>query len=315
MDIRNVDLNLLVILDTLLRVQSASRAADVLNMSQPAISSALKKLRLLLGDPLFARSAHGLQPTPRARQMTVPLQQILDHIRTDILQPPDNFVPKTAARCFKLSLTDVGELVLLPRLLARLRAAAPGVTVHSMSLPVPMLEDALRTGAVDVAVGYFPAQASALIHEQHLFSHSFVCLMRAGHPLSDSPMTLEQFINAEHVLVESRGRSHEIFDNELRDKAIARKVVVTVSHHLALPAILARSDLIAAVPFAIGRELGRGARLKIVEPPIHTSTAEVKQIWHARFENDHGNRWLREMLRDLFGEGRGGGNARRSARN
>ena len=306
MDIRNVDLNLLVILDTLLRVQNASRAAEVLNLSQPAISSALKKLRLLLGDPLFARSPHGLQPTPRARQLTGPLQQILDHIRIDILQPPDAFTPKTAARCFRLSLTDVGELVLLPRLLTRLRAAAPGVSLHSVTLPVPMLDDALRTGAVDVAVGFFQTGSSALIHEQYLFSHTFICLMRAGHPLAQEPLTLERFVDAEHVVVEPRGRSHEIFENALHEQGISRKVVMLVGHHLALPAILVRSDLIATVPFAIGRALGRGARLKLIETPVRTAAAAVKQIWHARFENDHGNRWLRETISGLFGEGKGG---------
>jgi DNA-binding transcriptional LysR family regulator len=313
MDIRKVDLNLLVVLDTLLRLQSASRAAAVLNLSQPAISSALRKLRLLFGDPLFVRSAHGLHPTPRALRLVQPLHEVLDRIRTDILEPRTAFVAKTASRRFTLALTDVGELVLLPRLLTRIRSTAPAVSVHSVSLAPAALEDALRTGAVDVAIGYFPAAGSSLIHEQRLFSHSFVCVMRFGHPLARVRMTVRQFLDAEHVLVEPQGKSHEVFERSLSERGLSRRVVATVSHHLALPMILGDSDLIATVPFAVGRALRRTARIKMAEPPIGAPEAEVKQIWHARFENDPANRWLRTIVVDLFGnrEKRRRGNSRR----
>jgi DNA-binding transcriptional LysR family regulator len=181
MDIRKIDLNLLVVLDALLRLQNVSRAAEALGMSQPALSYALKRLRPLLDDPLFVRSARGMQPTPRAQQLAEPLRAVLDMVQRDVLQQP-RFDPATTERSVTFNMADVGELVFLPRLLAHLKVAAPGIDVRTVSTPPSLLEDALRSGAVDLAVGYFPGMDGAAIYQQRLFSHSFVCLVRKDHP-------------------------------------------------------------------------------------------------------------------------------------
>src|SRR5258706_10593668 len=155
MDIRKADLNLLLVLDALLRLRSASRAAEALDMSQPAVSFALGKLRTQFKDPLFIRAARGMRPTPRAEELALPLQDVLDRIKTGLLMPP-RFDATTSQRTFTFNMADIGELVFLPALRARLEAVAPMANIKTVSTPPALLEEAMRSGDVDLAVGYFP---------------------------------------------------------------------------------------------------------------------------------------------------------------
>ena len=182
MDIRKVDLNLLVVFDMLLRLQSVTRTAEALGMSQPAMSLALNKLRTAFSDPLFVRNSRGLSPTPRAEQLVIPMRHVLDQIKNDVLRQP-SFDPATTDRTFTFNMADVGELVFLPRLHAHLRAAAPGANIRTVSTPPAQLEEAMESGEVDLAVGYFPGLKGAAMYQQRLFSHSFVCIVRKDHPV------------------------------------------------------------------------------------------------------------------------------------
>jgi DNA-binding transcriptional LysR family regulator len=185
MDIRKVDLNLLVVFDMLLRLQSVTRAAEALGMSQPAMSLALNKLRAAFGDPLFIRGSRGISPTPRAEQLAVPLQHVLDQIKNDVLRQP-SFDPAKTERTFTFNMADVGELVFLPRIYAHFRAVAPGANIRTVSTPPAQLVEAMQSGEVDLAVGYFPGLEGAAIYQQRLFSHSFVCIVRKDHPVCGS---------------------------------------------------------------------------------------------------------------------------------
>lgn len=299
MDIADVDLNLLVVFDALLRNRSVSGAARALKMSQPATSFALNRLRKMFGEPLFVRTSRGIHPTPFAESLTAPLEAILDRIRSDLLQQP-TFDPATERRSVTLNMQDIGELVFLPRILGRLNKIAPGLQLRTVNLPAPLLEPALRSGEVDIALGHFPDLAGAALFQQRLFSHSFVCIVRADHPTIKDEMTRRQFLDGLHAVVHPAGHMNDSLEAELQAQGLTRKVSVRIEHFLAVPTILSQSNLIFTVPYAIGAGLAKLADIKLVKPPFKAKPRIIKQHWHSRFQHDGANRWLRSVVAELF---------------
>src|SRR5882672_592293 len=173
-NVADLDLNLLRAFDAVLRDGSVTAAAERLGLSQPAMSNALARLRRLLGDPLFMRTASGMRPTPFAQQLAAPVQQALDLIRASFSQQA-GFDPGTSDRIFRLQLTDVGEIAFLPPLLERLQRDAPRVRIETQHLPQDEVSDALASGDVDVAVGFLPELSSGVV-AQRLFRDRYVCL-------------------------------------------------------------------------------------------------------------------------------------------
>lgn len=302
MNIRDLDLNLLIVFDALLRTRSVTRAAAELSMSQPATSFALNRLRSMLGDPLFVRTARGIHPTPHAEHLAGPLTAILERIRADLLQQP-TFVPEAAERTMTLNMPDIGELVFLPSILKRLAAVAPKISVRTVNLPIADIEPSLRAGTVDLALGFFPQLQSAALYQQRLFTHSFVCVVRRDHPSIGDKLTRKQFLDSDHAVV-AGGNADDSLDGELRDQGMARRVVLRVEHYLALPTILSESNLIFTVPYAIGAGLAKLADIKLVQPPFKAKPRLVKQHWHSRFQHDPANRWMRGIVAELFVERR-----------
>jgi DNA-binding transcriptional LysR family regulator len=299
MDIADVDLNLLVVFDALLRNRSVSGAARALKMSQPATSFALNRLRKMFGEPLFVRTSRGIHPTPYAESLSAPLEAILDRIRSDLLQQP-TFDPTTEQRSVTFSMQDIGELVFLPQILGRLNKIAPGLQLRTVNLPAPLLEPALRSGEVDIALGHFPDLDGAALFQQRLFSHSFVCIVRADHPTIKAEMTRRQFLDGLHAVVHPAGHMNDSLEAELQAQGLMRKVSVRIEHFLAVPTILSQSNLIFTVPYAIGEGLAKLADIKLVKPPFKAKPRIIRQHWHARFQRDAANRWLRSVVAELF---------------
>jgi DNA-binding transcriptional LysR family regulator len=299
MDIADLDLNLLVVLDALLRTRSVSGAARMLGMSQPATSLALQRLRKAFGEPLFVRTARGIHPTPYAEGLRAPLEAILDRIRADLLQQP-TFDPANVERSVTFNMQDIGELVFLPRILERLSALAPGVHVRTVNLPTSYIEPALRAGEVDLALGHFPELDHAALFQQRLFTHSFICLVREGHPTIGSEMTRRQFTEGRHAVVHPSGQLNDTLESELATQGLTRQIAVRIEHFLAVPTILSQSDLICTVPYAIGASLAKLGDIKLVRPPFKAKPRVVRQHWHSRFHHDAANRWLRGVVAELF---------------
>ncbi|MBL8269145.1 LysR family transcriptional regulator [Steroidobacter sp.] len=299
MDIADVDLNLLVVFDALLRARSVSGAARALKMSQPATSFALNRLRKMFGEPLFVRTSRGIHPTPFAESLTAPLEAILDRIRSDLLQQP-SFDPATERRSVTFNMQDIGELVFLPRILARLNEIAPGLQLRTVNLPAPLLEPALRSGEVDIALGHYPDLTGAALFQQRLFSHSFVCIVRADHPTIKDEMTRRQFLDGVHAVVHPAGYLNDSLETELQAQGLTRKVSVRIEHFLAVPTILMQSNLIFTVPYAIGAGLAKLADITLVKPPFKAKPRVIRQHWHTRFQHDGANRWLRSVVAELF---------------
>jgi DNA-binding transcriptional LysR family regulator len=299
MDISDVDLNLLVVFNALLKSRSVSGAARTLKMSQPATSFALNRLRKMFGEPLFVRTSRGIHPTPYAESLSAPLEAILDRIRSDLLQQP-TFDPATEQRSVTFNMQDIGELVFLPRILARLNQIAPGLQLRTVNLPAPLIEPALRSGDVDIALGHFPDLDAATLFQQRLFSHSFVCIVRADHPTIEDQMTRRQFLDGQHAVVHPAGHMNDSLEAELQAQGLMRKVSVRIEHFLAVPTILSQSNLIFTVPYAIGEGLAKLADIKLVKPPFKAKPRIIRQHWHTRFQHDGANRWLRSMVAELF---------------
>ncbi|MBV8628096.1 MAG: LysR family transcriptional regulator, partial [Paraburkholderia sp.] len=246
-----LDLNLIPYLVAMEETRNVSRAAERLGVSQPRVSTALGRLREYFGDPLFVRTSRGMEPTPRAMALIPAAREALGSIEKGLLESQE-FDPATSTHTFSLALSDVGEIVFLPRLLQLFAERAPNANLRSVSLPPSHVERGLESGDVDLAVGYFPDLSGNNFFQQRLFTHRFICLLRSGHPLARAPLTLEQFVNSGHAVVRAEGRSQEVLEKFLEKKRIRRRAVLETPHFMSLPFILARTDLIATVPHAIG---------------------------------------------------------------
>ena len=300
MNVGDLDLNLLRAFDAVLRDGSVTAAGDRLGLSQPAMSNALSRLRRLLDDPLFVRTPSGMRPTPFAQRLAAPVRQALDLIQTTLAQQAA-FDPRTSQRSFRLQLSDVGEIVFLPALLEHLEREAPGVRIDTGQLPQDEVSEALSAGEIDLAVGFLPG-LSAGVESKRLFRDRYVCLVRAEHPRIGSRITLAQFLAASHVLVSARGSAHEIVEQTLRNKGLARRIALRVPHFTVIPMILARSDHMVIVPEGLTRAIARFGRFKSLKPPVDIPALDVKVHWHERFGRDPGIAWLRGMLLDLYTE-------------
>lgn len=297
-----IDLNLLPIAVALYELRSVSRAAQKLDMSQPAVSTALAKLRRAFDDPLFVRTSRGMEPTPRAQALIGPAREALERIDHEVLADT-RFDPAKAERPFTFALSDVGEMVFLPRLLARLRQAAPNAPVRSVTLPLAQIEQGLESGDIDLALGYFPDLKRNSFFQQRLFSHTFRCLLRADHPIRGTRLTLEQFLSLEHAVVRAESRGQEVFENYLAKRRIERRIVLRTPHFMSIPSIVAKSDLVVTVPHALAMYFaGLAANLKIVEPELDIPWIDLKQHWHRRYHDDARSRWLRALAAELFSD-------------
>jgi len=297
---RSFDLNLLPVLVRIYDHGSVSAAAAQLGMSQSAISMALAKLRLKYGDPLFHRVGHGMQPTVRMRGMIDPLREVLSRV-DGTFTAEHAFEPGTTEQVFTFAMTDLGEMVFLPKILRRIRQLAPRASVRSVAASAAHIERGLETGEIDLAVGYFPDLRDKSFMEKHLFFHHFACLLRAHHPITAPTLSVAQFLSLEHAVVYGAGRTYEMFEKFLRSKKIHRRVALRTPHFMSIPFIISQSDLIVTVPHAVGVFVKSvHMNIRIAQPPMRTPRIDLKMHWHRNFQRDAKNRWLRDIVSDLF---------------
>jgi DNA-binding transcriptional LysR family regulator len=300
MELSDLDLNLLVVFQQLLRDRRVSRVAVTLGLSQPAVSNALRRLRGLLGDELFLRTPAGMEPTPYALQLAAPVGQALDTLR-DALNVRASFDPATSSRCFSLAMTDVGETYFLPVLMDALAREAPGVTLRCVPVADAALREEMAAGRVDLALGWLP-QLQAGFFQQALFRQRYVALMREGHPLAArSTVSTAQYRQAAHARVVSTGTGHGQVEAALDRLGVARTVQLTLPHYVALGHVLGSTDLLATVPerFAERACLPFGLVARPLTLKLPGST--IAQLWHAHLHRDPGHQWLRGLLARRFG--------------
>jgi DNA-binding transcriptional LysR family regulator len=294
---RRVDLNLLVVFDAIYKSGNLGSAGATIGLSPSAMSHALSRLRVLFKDPLFVRLPRGLQPTPLAGTLAPAVAQSLGAIRGVFEQA--GFDPATSKRVFSVAMTDLGERILLPALCAHLAKVAPGVTLETCQPRLREIRDAMASGEVNLLLGVIP-ELEAGFRERTLLRSTYVCMVREGHPHIRRTLSLKQFRETPHVLVNvnpSTGAGHaRAIEETLRDPAIAARIAVRNAHFLALPGIILSTDYIATLPRGLALSFQEQHRLRIFPPPVPIPEADVKLYWHDRYHHEPGNKWLREVL-------------------
>lgn|SRR5690606_8059143 len=299
MDLRRVDLNLLKIFESIYRLRTLSQVADEVALTQPAISHALARLRTTVGDRLFVRTASGLDPTPRADELIGPVKAALALIEESLSSSPV-FNPVDCTREFRLLLSDLGELIYVPKLLRYLRREAPNVRISVRQVSRMNFEAMLRDRDADLAVGNLSMVGDALKY-RHLFSDRWVALRARSHA-GKRPLTVREFERCPHVLVEPPGvvTIHHALTDALQRKEISRNVVLTIPHFLALPSVIMSSDLLAVVPNSVAISLPSARELCVQELPFAVPPLQVRMYWHPRREGDQAHAWLRSVFETLF---------------
>lgn len=296
-----LDTRLLQVFDEIYKTRSVSRAAEQLGLGQSIVSLDLGKLRRHFGDPLFVRTSSGMEPTSLGEELVQPIRRAIEALEA-ALQHRTSFDAATVQRVFRIAMTDISQLVLLPRLWERLHQVAPGVQVEVVNLS-PETAHMLEIGAVDLALGFIP-QLDAGFYQQALFDQNYVCLASIDHPRIQGALSLAQFAQEEHAIVVSPGTGHSHLDSELARQNIQRKVVLRVPNFLGVAFVVEYTDLIVTVPSRLGEMLSRHGRFRIHRAPFENIEYTVQQFWHKRFHHDLGNRWLRGLVRQLLGEHR-----------
>ncbi len=299
MNIGALDITTLRIFDALMRTGHVTNTGAELGLSQPSVSFALNKLRTLADDALFVRTANGMEATPKAMKMAEPIRQVLYVMENEVFSP-DTFDPETTDRSFTLCMSDIGEIVFLPKLVEHLDRLAPNASIRTVSLPHQEVEEALANGNADLAVGYYPDLTRANFFQQKLYDDYFVCLMRTHHPLAGTRLSMQGFQSSAHLVVRAEGRSQELFDTFLDKRRLVRRIKLVIPHFMSIPHLLLDTDLIATVPHSCAVSLLRLGFLKMMPVPMKAPRFELQQHWHARYHRDVANRWLRKAIHDAF---------------
>jgi DNA-binding transcriptional LysR family regulator len=291
-----LDMNLLRLFEAVYRLGSVSRAAEAVGLSQPAASQGLTRLRLALGDALFVRANGCMRPTLRAERLASVVQPAISAIQ-GVLKEDDEFNPSRSRMTLRLHMSDIGEARLLPELISALRREAPGVRVHTAPLPHSEIADALETGAIHFALGFLPSVTGTARIE--LLRDRYAIVVRAGHPLlsaTKSRATVQDLRRLEYVAVRSHSETFRI----LHELGLDNRLVVTSEHFLALPAIIARTDLAVVMPSAIALGFVDTKKYALLPTALPRSAFTVSLHWSHRFDVDPAHQWMRQLFIDLF---------------
>ena len=294
-----LSIKLLRLFDLLYSTNSVTRAGEAMGQSQPTVSNWLSRLRKQLGDELFVRTAAGMQATPRAEELIVPVREALAALRR-VAAPAEAFDPSSATRRFRICMTDASHITLLPRLLAHVRAVASGVRLEAARID-DQTGQALQSGQADLAIGLVPWLESGF-YQQVLYPQDWVCLVNARHPrIGAKGVGLRDYKAEAHIGIVG-GTGVQLLEAALERHAVERRILLELPGFLGLAAIVSTTDLVATVPRHIGETLASSgsSALTVYDCPVPVPPFTVKQHWHARYHQDPANRWLRALCEELF---------------
>jgi len=290
---RHNDLNLLMIFDAIMTEGAITRAADRLAMTQPAVSNALSRMRTAWGDDLFVKDGRGIQPTAFARnlwsQIQSPLSQLEDAVN------PTHFDPATAQRTFRIAAMDtIVEMVFGP-LRQTIEKEAPGINVYAMPNASMESEKILKDAEAELAVAKYH-HPDSVIRSEHIMDPKYVVVMRPDHPLAKERLTLEDFVNADHLLVSVTGDVSGPTDQVLSNMGLQRRVAMSVNQFYNVPLLLKQSNLICVAPSLVVEKEVFSGELAVFETPIDIPSTPVSLLWHKRQDHDQGLMWLRKLV-------------------
>ncbi|WP_353189437.1 LysR family transcriptional regulator [Pandoraea pnomenusa] len=293
-----LDLNLIRVFVSIYETGSVTAAASRMFVTQPTISYGLAKLREALHDPLFVRTADRMIPTAIGeaayRKFSVAMATIASAIES-----PQEFVPASSNRRFRLAMSDIGELIFLPPIYARVAASAPQVEIEIVQATIDDAAKWLASGKVDLVIGNMQLIGQN-IRRKGLFREHYECVLRQGHPSADPQLTLARFIEARHVMVTSPFSGHALVENALRQHSVSRQIVMQILHFTILPQLLASSDLMATVPSRVGKQFAQVAPLQTVPLPIDIEPFEVGMYWHEFQDDNPAHMWMRGLVDDAL---------------
>ncbi len=302
MNLNTVDLNLFLVFRAIYMTRSVTQAGDCVNMTQSAVSNALKRLRERFDDPLFVRTPEGMLPTPMADDLIelvgdglLKFTQAIDKVR--------RFDPSDSDRLFRIAINDIGQLVLMPEFLNAARKAAPSIRFETVGASKgEEARSLLLEGKIDVAIGSWPSMGNGF-HEQILCDETYVALMSVNHPIQSDRLSLEQYLGAEHVAYSPSGASDAALQAALFEHGVLtrRNVVLTVAHASGLDSVVASSQLVLTVQTRLAMAMIESrSGLRMATLPFKVGPFLVCQQWHERFALDNGNLWLRNLIFDAF---------------
>jgi DNA-binding transcriptional LysR family regulator len=298
---RTLDLNLLRVLDAVMAEGSLTRAAATLAMTQPAVSHAVRRLREAVGEDLFVRTAHGMKPTPLAETIWPQVRDALATLRGALA--PGDFDPQRDAVQLRLVMADATAALLAPNLVAAIERERALANLRILPLTTRDPRKLLEAGEADLAVGHFPEAITSIVTLGHdsllrharLYDSRYVCVMRQGHPLAGSELTLDAYCDAHHLLVSFSGRPHGQVDFALSALGRTRRIVLTVNQFFTASRVVARSDLLTVLPASFVQATG-GASLVTKELPLNLAPVNVQMLWHLRHDAEPKHRWLRQQV-------------------
>lgn len=300
MELRELDLNLLLVFREIFRERQISAAAKRLRLTQSAVSNALTRLRLSTGDDLFVRTAAGMQPTPYAENMAELVVTALAQLE-QAFRPPHDFEAASSRRSFTIAMSDVGEIYFMPRLIACCAALAPQVMIGSVRLRDIDLRADLEAGRVDLALGAFEDAPGALF-QRRLFRQPYVSMFRRDHPISQGELTPARLIAARHLVVTAMDSPYDSINAALGTAGVDLVHACKVPHFAAVPYILSTTDLVATVPQKLAQRAAGPFQLTYADSPLDLPPLQTNMFWHRRYQHEEGGRWLRNLVAELFAE-------------
>lgn len=296
-NLRKLDLNLLVALDVLLTVEEVSAAAARMCITQSAMSHTLNRLREHFNDPLLVKGKGRMVKTARAEALAAPLRKALLELQQAIQSDVD-FDPQTSTLCFHIATNDYGDWTLLPQLLALLAAQAPQIDVRVRHFDPENSITPLETGSLEIVLCH-PIKRASGIHQEVLFEDDFCCVSRPAHPRIGKRLDLETYIGLSHLRIAPRGDERDIIDKALGRLGKRRRIALSTPNLSSAPMLVARSDLILTAPRRCIKAWQQVMPLTIHEPPVALPGFSIAMIWHERFEHEPAHQWLREKLRQI----------------
>ncbi|WNV12068.1 LysR substrate-binding domain-containing protein [Tardiphaga sp. 709] len=298
------DLNLLPVFVTLMEERSVTRAAERLGITQPALSNALARLRVMMRDQLFIRERYGIQPTQMAQDLAPVVAAALAKI-DEVVLGQQTFDPLQAELSVTIAPNSYVEFVLMPAIVARLREQAPGIKLRLTPFGNDLAETGVISGTTTMVLGRVVDPPDSLV-VQHLMDEGLACVVRADHPEIHDRISQEQYERLKHVNVLPPGRLRVGLFHALEQRGIRREVAVSVTHFLAVPEMIAVTDYCATLPTLICDHLAHDPRLKILPAPVDLGTFPLDMAWHVRYRNDPAHRWLRSLVAEVTREIAGG---------
>jgi DNA-binding transcriptional LysR family regulator len=293
------DLNLVRVFLALWEQRSVTAAAERLNLTQPAVSHALKRLRDHFDDPLFTRVGKVMEPTAAARRLYLPLKTSVDALR-ETMSSHGSFDPQSSDRIFTIAMSDISETYVLPKLLAGLMPISPGVRVRSVQLEAEEIQVKLRTGQVDLAFGYLPDLVGSEFEQLFLLEDRFICILRKEHPFAGNTLTFEAMKELDFVEVSAHATGYKMVREMLAQSDVKRNIRARIEHFSVIPEIVRSTDLAAIFPASVALRLVESGEFKTLELPSLFPTIEVCTHCHSSFHRDSGILWLNSLMRSLF---------------